>query len=302
MSGVIEVGTASWTDKSLIASKAFYGRGCNSSEQRLRFYASQFSCVEQDGAFYQLPSARNSSLWAERTPDTFHFNIKAFRLFTGHQTPATSLPAEFVKSLSWYFDRKRNIYYRDMPGELREELWSRFKQGIEPLRAAGKLVAVHFQFPPWVTPDREWYTHIEECAEHLAGFQLATEFRNAKWFDHEHSAGTLAFEQQHNFAHVVLDMPQGFSNSVAPVWQVTSPDLAIFRLHGQNHESWNAKDLEAASDRFDYEYSDAELDAFVPKLRKLAEHASRVMAIVNVNKDDQGTRAAATLKAKLDAE
>ena len=30
------VGTCSWTDPSLIKSKAFYPRGCSSSEQRLR--------------------------------------------------------------------------------------------------------------------------------------------------------------------------------------------------------------------------------------------------------------------------
>jgi len=44
--GEIQIGTASWTDKSLIASKRFYPRGCSSAEQRLRYYASQFPLVE----------------------------------------------------------------------------------------------------------------------------------------------------------------------------------------------------------------------------------------------------------------
>ena len=35
----IRVGTASWTDPSLIKSKKFYPRGCNSAEERLRYYA-----------------------------------------------------------------------------------------------------------------------------------------------------------------------------------------------------------------------------------------------------------------------
>jgi len=34
----ILVGTASWTDKSLIASARFYPPKCNTPEERLRFY------------------------------------------------------------------------------------------------------------------------------------------------------------------------------------------------------------------------------------------------------------------------
>lgn len=43
----ILVGTASWTDKSLIASARFYPPKCNTPEERLRFYASQFPLVSQ---------------------------------------------------------------------------------------------------------------------------------------------------------------------------------------------------------------------------------------------------------------
>jgi uncharacterized protein YecE (DUF72 family) len=31
-----------------------------------------------DSSYYGLPSSRNASLWAERTPDGFVFDIKAF--------------------------------------------------------------------------------------------------------------------------------------------------------------------------------------------------------------------------------
>jgi hypothetical protein len=45
-------------------------------------------------------------------------------------------------------------------------------------------------------------------------------------------------------------------NSVPSVWEVTSPKLAIVRMHGRNHETWNRKGLKAASDRFNYDYSE----------------------------------------------
>lgn len=64
------VGTASWTDPSLIKTGRFYPKGCTTAEARLRFYASQFRMVEVDSSYYAMPSARNSELWADRTPES----------------------------------------------------------------------------------------------------------------------------------------------------------------------------------------------------------------------------------------
>ena len=46
----VHVGTASWTDKTLIDCGRFYPKGCTTAEARLRFYASQIgraSCRER---------------------------------------------------------------------------------------------------------------------------------------------------------------------------------------------------------------------------------------------------------------
>ena len=50
------VGTASWLDQALIASGRFYPRGTMSAENRLRWYARFFDCVEVNSSFYALPS------------------------------------------------------------------------------------------------------------------------------------------------------------------------------------------------------------------------------------------------------
>lgn len=294
----ILVGTASWTDKSLIQSGRFYPKGA-SAEERLRFYASRFGMVEVDSSYYALPSARNAALWVERTPATFRFNVKAFRLFTGHQTPAAALPRDIATELAPHFEHKRNIYYKDVPGALRDELWDRFTRGIEPLRDAGKLTAVHFQFPPWVVPGAAGYAHIEECAARLPGYRIATEFRQHTWFDDAHRDATLAFERQHGFAHVIVDAPQGFANSVPPIWEASSPDLAIVRLHGRNAATWNVKGGSVASDRFNYDYSDRELEDLVAPIRRVADATALVQVIFNNNYEDQGQRNAATLQRLL---
>lgn len=295
----IQVGTASWTDKSLVECRRFYPRGCSSAGDRLRYYASQFPMVEVDSSYYALPSARNAALWAERTPRGFRFNVKAFRIFTGHQTPAQALPRDIASALADHFAGKRNVYYKDLPDPIRDELWARFEHGIRPLHEAGKLTCVHFQFPPWVVPGSGWYAHIGECAARLPGYQLATEFRQESWFDAEHRDATLAFERGHGFAHVVVDAPQGFRNSVPQLWEAASPKLAIVRLHGRNAKAWNVKGATAASDRFNYDYPDAELAGLATRIGVLATRVELVQVVFNNNYEDQGQRNAKTLQGML---
>jgi len=85
--GDILVGTASWADKSLLDSKLFYPKETKSAESRLRYYADHFPLVELDSSYYALPAPQVAELWAQRTPEHFVFDIKAFRVFTQHQTP-----------------------------------------------------------------------------------------------------------------------------------------------------------------------------------------------------------------------
>jgi uncharacterized protein YecE (DUF72 family) len=115
MAGRILIGTASWTDKTLVSCKRFYPRGCSSAEDRLRYYASRFPLVEVDSSYYAMPSQRNSELWAERTPEHFTFNMKAFRLFTGHQTPAIALPKDVQAAMASHFASNKMLYYKDTP-------------------------------------------------------------------------------------------------------------------------------------------------------------------------------------------
>ena len=199
----ILVGTASWTDPTLIKCGRFYPKGCSSAEARLRYYATRFPLVEVNSSYYALPSRSNSELWVERTPADFTFNVKAFRLFTGHQTPVDALPVPVRAELGTY--AKKNIYYKDLPRELTDEMWRQYREGIEPLERSGKLVAVHFQFAPWVAYHPRNLEHIEECQRQLNGYQLAVEFRNQTWFEGKHTAATLDFERHRGLVNVVVD-------------------------------------------------------------------------------------------------
>ena len=189
----IRVGTASWADPDLVKSGLFYPPAAKSPEERLRYYCSQFSMVEVDSSYYAMPSSQNSEKWAERSPADFIFNIKAFRLFTRHQTEPKVLPASIRNALPPM--EKKILYYDDVPLELRDELWRQYKLAIEPLRQTGKLGAVHFQFPKWFIADARGYAHLEEIRERMAGYTLAIEFRQKSWFAPERADAMLEYER-----------------------------------------------------------------------------------------------------------
>jgi uncharacterized protein YecE (DUF72 family) len=296
----VRVGTASWTDKSLVDSGEFYPSGVRTPEERLRYYADHFPVVEVDSSYYALPTVRNAILWGTRTPDDFVFDIKAFRLFTQHQTDLAALPPEIREALGPV--GKKYLYYKDLPASLLDELWLRFTMAIEPLRRVGKLGAVLFQFPPWFVPSPASLAHIAACVDRLPGFQIAVEFRNRAWFEGKRAAWILDFEREHRLAHVVVDEPQGFSSSVPAVWEVTCPDLAVMRLHGRNRDTWEKKGLASSSDRFNYLYREDELNELAEGVRGLAASAKSVHVLFNNNFGTNAQRNAREFRQLLQGE
>ncbi|HXK34160.1 MAG TPA: DUF72 domain-containing protein [Dehalococcoidia bacterium] len=299
MSSHILIGTASWTDQSLLKSGRFYPPDVKTPEERLRFYALQFPFVEVDSTYYSLEMEESARAWAERTPDDFVFDVKPFRIFTGHQTPPKMLPAPVRESLGELPEGKRNWYYQDIGEAERDELWSYFRRTLAPLREAGKLGAVVFQFPPWFMPNAESKRHILECAGRLEGVRVAVEYRSKYWFDDGGARRTLAFLREHGLALVVVDGPQGFRSSVPPVWEATDPELAVVRLHGRNRQTWEKPDLRSASERFNYLYGRSELREVASHVRELAERAREVHVTFNNNYEDNAQANARQLMSML---
>ena len=293
--GQILVGTASWTDKSLIQCGRYYPPHVKTAEERLRFYADEFPIVEVDTSYYAIPSEKTSKLWVERTPENFVFDVKAFRLFTQHHTMPKVMPKYVAESLPV---EKKTVYYKDVPGELRDALWNEFRNSLLPLKQAGKLGIVLFQFPPWFLANKANLAHIEECVQRMEGYRLAVEFRNETWFYDRSRERTFAFEREHGIAHVVVDEPQGFKSSIPAVWEVTS-DVAVVRLHGRNRNTWEKKGLTAASERFDYLYDQGELDELAAPIKSLGEKVAQAHVLLNTNREDQGQVNARALKKAL---
>ncbi|SBT67023.1 Uncharacterized conserved protein YecE, DUF72 family [Micromonospora sediminicola] len=288
--GEIKVGTASWTDRTLLDS-GWYPASADTPEKRLSHYARRFPLVEVDATYYSPPAERTARLWAERTPPGFTFNVKAFSLLTGHPTRVSAL----YKDLRPDTD-KRNVYPDDLPAQAYEEVWTRFLSALDPLVDAGKLGALLFQFPPWFTIKRDNKQYLLEVARRCAPLRPVVEFRHASWFDGDNAEETLGFLREHELPFVCVDMPQGHRSSVPPVLAATA-DLAVVRFHGHS-DKWTSKDIH---EKFGYDYSDRELRDWAPKLRELGDQAEQTHVLMNNCYRDYAQRNAATLAGLLDA-
>jgi uncharacterized protein YecE (DUF72 family) len=271
--GEIRVGTAGWTDKTLIDS-GWYPPEAGHAEQRLRYYSSQFPLVEVDSTYYALPAEQTAKAWAERTPDRFTFNVKAFSLFTQHPTPVRALPRDLREAAEK--TGKDRVYLRDVDPEVAGQAWDRFRNALEPLRAAGKLGAILLQFPPWFPVGRANKQYVLDCAERAGPDRVCVEFRNHTWMTEDNQQETLNFLSAHDLPYVSVDMPQGYSNSIPPVLAATS-DLAVVRLHGHS-DKWESKNIH---ERFGYQYSGEELAAWAPRVQRLAEDAAATHVVFN---------------------
>ena len=269
--GRVLVGTASWADKSLVQS-GWYPPQFNSAEGRLKFYSSQFPLVEVDATYYFLPSERNSQLWAERTPEGFTFNVKAFSLLTQHPAKPKAIPPELGVDAD-----KKNVYMDDLPDGAIDKLWDMFSDALEPLRKADKLGLLLFQFPPWFHVGKKNRDYVLECARRAAPDRICVEFRNKTWMNEENRSRTLEFLEGHGLPYVCVDMPQGFTSSLPPVVAATA-DIGVVRFHGRNADEWESGSVQK---RFRYDYPKKELSEWVPKIHELAEETKTTHVLMN---------------------
>ncbi|HEY6593818.1 MAG TPA: DUF72 domain-containing protein [Asanoa sp.] len=268
--GEIKVGTASWTDKTLLAS-GWYPADADTPEKRLAYYAGRFPLVEVDSTYYSPPAEQTAALWAARTPPGFTFNIKAYSLLTGHPTRVASLYKDLRPETA-----KANVYPKDLPAQAYEDVWTRFLSALDPLIAAGKLGALLFQFPPWFTIRRSNKQYLLEVQKRVAPLVPVVELRHASWFEGDNRDETIEFLRRHRLAYVSVDMPQGYRSSIPPVLEATA-DLAVVRFHGHS-DKWTSKDI---YEKFGYEYSKAELADWAPRLRALAGETGETHVLMN---------------------
>ena len=288
------MGSCSWTDKTLVEDSDFYPQRTMSAEGRLRFYASRFPLTEIDSTYYAPPAERQTALWAQRTPEGFRFDVKAYSLLTGHPTRPRSIWPDIREQLSDEVLAKRNVYAHHLSRDLLDEAWRRFATALRPLEEAGRLGTVLFQYPPWFTPRKDNRAEIEALAERLSDYRVCVEFRSPRWLAEERDRErTLDLLEQLRLIFVCVDAPA--VSELPRLFAVTNPELLVVRFHGRNDATWNDTSRSAA-ERFNYRYSTQELRELADPIREAAGHARETHLLMNNCYRDYAVRNAAELR------
>ncbi len=288
----VRLGTCSWTDPTLVKGTDWYPKRTMSATDRLAFYASSFPVVEVDSTYYHPPSKDLAERWAERTPAGFTMDVKAYALLTGHPARRDSLWEDLRDEVAEEHRGKRNVYLTHLPEDAQAEVWRRFTEALEPLRDAGRLGAVLFQYPAWFTPRRDNRAALARLRDDLGDLRASVELRSPRWWTEDERERTLGLLGEHDLAAVVVDAPAA---SGLPTVVASTSDLTVVRFHGRNDETWDAKGLTPAK-RFRYLYERDELAGWVPRVEALAAEADEVHLLMNNCYEDYGVRGAADLR------
>lgn len=182
-------GLCSFTDPSLIEGKKFYPPQAKSTREQLKFYSTQFRCIEIDSSNYGIPQAERCLEWVKLTPRGFKFHLKAFGLWTWGTCLYNSIPSSIrsdalfeLSSVSKKNERTISLYNLNQTEH--SSLWKIFNDAVEPLFQNQKLGFIVFQFGDTFAPSQDNEEHIRWCRRNLnCNYEMAIEFRNRAWVD-----------------------------------------------------------------------------------------------------------------------
>ena len=170
------VGTASWSDKSLVASKKFYPKERQQPREPPAFLRDAVSPGRGRHLVLRHPARADGAELGRPHAGAFHDEHEGVSPLHRACDVAQGAAARSARRAA--ADRPRRISTsRTFPQALREALWQRFKEALEPLRSAGKLGMVHFQFAPWILRNRAGHAHVAHCVEMMREYTVSVEFR-----------------------------------------------------------------------------------------------------------------------------
>jgi uncharacterized protein YecE (DUF72 family) len=132
--------------------------------------------------------------------------------------------------------------------------------------------------------------YLDKLLAYFKGVPAAVEFRNAEWTNERAIEGL----RKRGTALVVLDMPE--LRGLPPLLDVLTAPFAYIRLHGRNRETWWGPDGTA---RYDYLYTDKELEAWAGRIERIAGQAQRILVYFNNHPKGQAAKNAQTLEKLL---
>lgn len=214
----------------------------------LEFLSQYFDAIEINTTFYQPIRPEIARLWVQKVAGNsrFLFTAKMNRRFT-HERIVNS-----------------------------DEVTA-FKEGLQPIKKAGKLGAVLLQFPWSFRFTEENKRFLIDLRRTFHDYPLVAEMRHASWMAEE-ALGTFI---DYRIGFCNIDQA-AYTKAMPPTSYLTSA-VGYVRLHGRNPRDWDREfgrtDNPAA--QHDYLYSETELADWAPRIQRLTENANRTFVFTN---------------------
>lgn len=219
----------------------FYPENMKKGEM-LAYYAHRFGAVEVNSSYYTIPPPDTFRRMADKTTSGFRFAVKANKDIT--HSPDVDL-----------------------------SIFQQFAAAVQPLVDAGKLGCVLAQYPWSFRRTETNANRIRQLRDGFSDIPLVVEFRHYSWA----SEDTFALLKDLCIGYCCVDEPR--LRGLMPVLAAVTSDVAYVRFHGRNAEKWF--EHEQAWERYDYLYSQDELEEWVPKVKRIASRASKTYLFFN---------------------
>jgi len=242
----IRVGPAGWSYKDWIG--VVYPKRKPAGFHEATFLANYFDTIELNVTFYRPVPAHTADEWIERVAHNGHF------MFTA------KLWQEFTHKRELSADNERV-----------------FRPAMEALRDGRKLGALLAQFPWSFKNTKETLAHLDQLIARFRDFPLVVEVRHSSWDKPEF----YSWLTERNVGFCNIDQPV-IGRSLKPGERTTS-SVGYVRLHGRNYKEWfrERPDGEISEQRYNYLYSEEELEPWLERIRALEGSASAIYTIFN---------------------
>jgi len=215
----------------------------------LEYYSQHFNSLELNGTFYKMPTADQMQRMIDRSGGRVKFTVKAFQHLTH---------AEYDDSTD------DDVKFQFLTSE--------FKKALEPLIKNNLLLCALFQFPEGFHYDKTERLYLDRLLKEFSGIPSVVEMRNVKW-QNENVYNAL---RDRNVGWCISDNPD--LKNLLKLDYITTSNIAYMRFHGRNSAMWYKGNAYA---RYDYMYSDNELQIFVNPILELLKHTKIVQLFFN---------------------
>lgn len=230
-------------------------------QEWLAYYSQHFRACELNFSYYRVPTAESLERMADKSAGRVEFVAKAHQDMTHTRTDNA-------------------------------DVFTAFKTALAPLTERRVLGGVLAQFPFsfHATPANRDY--LRRFKDLMGNIPLIIEFRQQRWIQE----ATFKLLRELNCGFCCVDEPR--LQGLLPPVAVATADIGYVRFHGRNQEKWWTHDDPA--ERYDYLYSDAELQEWLPKIKILAQKAKKVFVFTNNHRKGKAVQNARQLCAMIE--